>query len=161
MFIGPTWCHLLFYFTSYVLNMFRTLIYPSSGACDSVVELPHRSPCSQFVVCWRFAAAGFGWRSFCRLQPAACNTSTTQTQPHQISNTQWTENKTTDVVILVINQLDAQNFVLQVYFITLHVLSTCAHRQEVKIVLYSLWYHHTCRWPSRAPDGRVMIPDAV
>ena len=26
----------------------------------------------------------------------------------------------------------------------------CAHRQEVKIVLYSLWYHHTCRWPSRA-----------
>ena len=25
----------------------------------------------------------------------------------------------------------------------LHVLSTCAHRQEVKIVLYSLWYHHT------------------
>ena len=33
----PTWCHLLFYFTSYVLNMFRTLIYPSSGTCDCVV----------------------------------------------------------------------------------------------------------------------------
>ena len=30
---------------------------------------------------------------------AACNMGTTQTQPHQISNTQWTENKTTDVVI--------------------------------------------------------------
>ena len=28
----PTWCHLLLYFTSYVLNVFRTLIYPSSGA---------------------------------------------------------------------------------------------------------------------------------
>ena len=55
----PTWCHLLFYFTSYVLNMFRTLIYPSSGACDCVVELPHRLSCSQFVVCWRFDAAGF------------------------------------------------------------------------------------------------------
>ena len=27
----------------------------------------------------------------------------------------------------------------------LHVSSTCAHRQEVKIVLYSLWYHHTYR----------------
>ena len=26
----------------------------------------------------------------------------------------------------------------------------CAHRQEVKIVLYSLWYHHTYRWPSGA-----------
>jgi hypothetical protein len=25
----------------------------------------------------------------------------------------------------------------------LHVSSTCAHRQEVKIVLYSRWYHHT------------------
>ena len=25
----------------------------------------------------------------------------------------------------------------------LHVLSTRAHRQEAKIVLYSLWYHHT------------------
>ena len=29
----------------------------------------------------------------------------------------------------------------------------CAHRQEVKIVLYSLWYHHNYRWPSRARDG--------
>jgi len=33
-------------FTSYVLNMFRTLIYPSSGACDCAVELPHWSYCS-------------------------------------------------------------------------------------------------------------------
>jgi len=38
----PTWCHLLFYFASYVLNMFRTLIYPSSGASDCIVELSHR-----------------------------------------------------------------------------------------------------------------------
>ena len=30
---------------------------------------------------------------------SACNTSTIQNQPHQISNTQRTENKTTDVVI--------------------------------------------------------------
>ena len=33
------------------------------------------------------------------LQAEACKTSTTQHQPHQISNTQRTENKTTDVVI--------------------------------------------------------------
>jgi len=39
---------LLFYFTSYALNMFRTLIYPSSGACDYSVELPHWSYCSWF-----------------------------------------------------------------------------------------------------------------
>ena len=31
-----------FFFTSYVLNMFRTSIYPSSGACNCVVELPRR-----------------------------------------------------------------------------------------------------------------------
>jgi len=24
----------------------------------------------------------------------------------------------------------------------------CAHHQEVKIVLYNIWYRHTCRWPS-------------
>ena len=37
----------------------------------------------------------------------------------------------------------------------LHVSSTYAHHQEVKIVLHSLWYHHTYRWPSRARDGVV------
>ena len=26
----------------------------------------------------------------------------------------------------------------------------CVHHQEVKIVLYSIWYHHTRMWPSRA-----------
>jgi len=29
----------------------------------------------------------------------------------------------------------------------------CAHRQEVKILLYSLWYHHTYKWPSGERDG--------
>ena len=41
-----------------------------------------------------------GWvRMVSVLQAEAGNTNTTQTQPHQISNTQRTENKTTDVVI--------------------------------------------------------------
>ena len=31
------------------------------------------------------------------------------------------------------------------YFMPLHVSSTCAHHQEVKIALHSLWYHHTYR----------------
>ena len=38
----------------------------------------------------------------------------------------------------------------------LHVSSTCAHRQEAKIVLYSIWYHHTCRWPSGAQIETVL-----
>jgi len=32
----------------------------------------------------------------------------------------------------------------------LHVSSTYAHHQEVKIALHSLWCHHTYRWPSGA-----------
>ena len=66
----PTWCHLLFYFTSYVLNMFRTLLYPSSGACDYSVELSHWSYCSWFDVCWSFGVVGLEWYPCCRLKPA-------------------------------------------------------------------------------------------
>jgi len=34
------------------------------------------------------------------------------------------------------------------YFMPLHVSSTCAQHQEVKIALHSLWYHHieTSEW---------------
>jgi len=62
----PNWCHLLFYFTSYVRNMFWTLIYPSSGACDYSVELPHWSYCSCFSVCWSFSVVGLEWYPCCR-----------------------------------------------------------------------------------------------
>jgi len=31
----------------------------------------------------------------------------------------------------------------------------CANHQEVKIVLYSIWYHHTCRWPY--PYGHLQV----
>ena len=63
----PTWCHLLFYFTSYVLNMFRTLLHPSSGACDYSVELPHWSYCSWFDVCCSFGVVGLEWYPCYRL----------------------------------------------------------------------------------------------
>ena len=42
----------------------------------------------------------------------------------------------------------------------LHVSSKCAHRQEVKTVLYSLWYHHNYRWPSRAQDEKGLSQPA-
>ena len=64
----PAWCHLLFYFTSYVLNMFRTLICPSSGACDYSVKSPRWSYCSWFDVCWRFGVVGLEWYPCCRLK---------------------------------------------------------------------------------------------
>ena len=48
------------------------------------------------------------------------------------------------IFISVFNQLDAQNlFHSKFCFMPLHVLSTCAHHQEVKIAFHSLWYHHT------------------
>jgi len=47
----------------------------------------------------------------------------------------------------------------------------CAYHQDVRIVLYSIWYRHICRWPSGAqverelrtgrPPTDVTIPDAV
>ena len=65
-----------------------------------------------------------------------------------------------NIFISVFNQLDAQNlFYNKFYFMPLHVSDTCAHHQEVKIALRSLWYHHTYRcdrcddtsWP---PDDK-------
>jgi len=43
------------------------------------------------------------------------------------------------------------------YFMPLHVSSTCAHHQEVKIVLHNLWYHQTYRWPSGAQVERGLF----
>ena len=81
--------------------MFRALIYPSSGACDCVDELPHRSSCSQFVVCWSFCC---GWylvlfvlQVEALLQPA--KRTPPNTSRNKNSNTQRTENRTTEVVI--------------------------------------------------------------
>jgi len=57
-------------------------------------------------------------------------------------------------IILVINQLNAQNLFYNNFIICLHMFrALCAHHQ-VKFVLYSIWYHHTCRWPSRAQIDR-------
>ena len=75
--------------------MFRTLIYPSSGACDCVDELPHRSSCSQFFVCWSFCC---GWYFAVFVLQAAKRTPQNISR-NKSSNTQRTENKTTDVVI--------------------------------------------------------------
>ena len=52
----------------YALNMFRTLIYPSSGACDYSVELPHWSYCSWFDVYWSFGVVELEWYPCCRLK---------------------------------------------------------------------------------------------
>ena len=43
------------------------------------------------------------------------------------------------------------------YILCLYVFrALCTHHQDVKIVLYSIWYHRTCRWPSGAQVERVL-----
>jgi len=71
--------------------MFRTIIYPSSGACDFAVELPIWSCCSWIDECWSFSVVG--------LEASACNTDTTPTQPHWNSNTHRSKNNTTKLAI--------------------------------------------------------------
>ena len=57
-----------FYFTSSMLNMFRTLIHPSSGACDFCIELPHWS-CVLISMCiGSFGVAGLGGYPCSRLK---------------------------------------------------------------------------------------------
>jgi len=66
------------------------------------------------------------------------------------------------LVILVINQLNAQKLVYNKFIICLYMArAQCAHHQEVKIVLYSIWYHHTYRWPSGAQVERIVLSQSV
>jgi len=59
-----------FYFTSSMLNMFRTLIHPSSGPCDFFYCITTLVVCSCFDVCWGFSVAGLGWYPSNGFQPA-------------------------------------------------------------------------------------------
>ena len=80
---------------------------------------------------------------------------------------------TTTFFILVINQRDAQNLFFSKFISGLYMFrAPCARRQEVQIVLYSLWYHHTYRCDDTRcciiqfgpPDDEhlgVMIPEVV
>ena len=62
-------------------------------------------------------------------------------QTHGINNFSYISD---NMMFLVINQLDAQNLFYNTFISCLYMFrAPCAHRQEVKIVLYSLWFHHT------------------
>jgi len=52
--------------------MFRTLIYPSSGACNYSVELQHWSYCSWFDVCWEFRCGWVGVVSMLQAEAQLC-----------------------------------------------------------------------------------------
>jgi hypothetical protein len=48
--------------------MFRALLFPSSGACDYGVELPHWPFRPWLAVCWRLGAVRLEWCPGCRLK---------------------------------------------------------------------------------------------
>jgi len=62
-----------FYFTSSMLNMFQTLIHPSSGACDFSIVSPHWL-CVLVLMCvgvsvWLVGVVSM-WQTEAALQPA-------------------------------------------------------------------------------------------
>ena len=86
---------ILFHLLCALLNMFRTLIYSSSGACDYSVELPFWSYLflARCLLEFRCGWVGVVSSSF-SLQHGY-----TPTQPHRNSNTHRTKNITTNVQI--------------------------------------------------------------
>ena len=64
--------------------------------------------------------------------------------------------------ILIINQLDAQTLFYNKLISCLYMFrAPCVHRQEVKIALYSIWYHHTTdRRTDRQTKGHTRHDEA-
>jgi len=56
-------------------------------------------------------------------------------------------------LFLNINQPDALNFIIRLFQASTFFEHMCSSSGG-KIVLYSLWYHYTYRWPSRAQIER-------
>jgi len=64
--------------------------------------------------------------------------------------------------VLVINQINAKILFYNKFIICLYMFRTlCAHHQKVKIVSCSIWFHHTCRWPSCAQVERWLLSQPV
>ena len=113
-----------------MLNMFRTLIYPSSGACDYSVELPHWSYCSWFDMCWSFGVVGLEWYPCSRL-----NTTNVVIQQNNrkllmmdilMSETCWAHkkwNKITSGIKLVF--YSSTSYLTFEYILPFHMPTTC------------------------------------
>jgi len=84
---------LLFHYL--ILNMFRMLIHPSSGACDLFVEVFYVVVLLWFDVCWCYVVVWFGWCDI-RMQAEelvsqpAYGYHTTPTKPQRNTNTNRT-----------------------------------------------------------------------
>jgi len=92
-------------FTAKSLYMFRVSQHPSSGVLNTVAATSDTGHNTGTAASLQRGPIGPRWRDWypcCRLRhncASACNTDTTPTQPHRISNTHRTKNNTTNVVI--------------------------------------------------------------
>jgi len=84
------------YFTSSMINMFRTLMHPSSGACDFFIA-------SIYWLCVLFRCVSefrYGWVGVVSvLQAEAYRTDTTPTQPQRNSQHTSKQEHATNVVM--------------------------------------------------------------
>ena len=119
-----------------MLNMFRTLMHPSSGACDFFIVSPHWL-CFLVSMCVG-VSVWLGWSGIriAGWSTLACNTDTTPTQPHRNTNTHRTKNNTTNMVI----QQNSRKLLMMDILMS----ETCwAHKtwnniaSDIKLVFYS------------------------
>ena len=60
--------------------------------------------------------------------------------------------------LLGVKRLKHEFFFYNKFIISLYMFrALCVHHQEGKIVLYSIWYHHTCRWPSGEQESALNL----
>ena len=118
-----------------MLNMFRTLIHPSSGACDFSIVSPYWL-CVLVSMCVGVSVWLVGVVPMWQAEFSACHTDTTPIQPHRNSNTQRTKNNTTNVVI----QQNSRKLLMMDILMS----ETCwAHKKwnkiasDIKLVFYS------------------------
>jgi len=129
--------------------MFRTLIYPSSGACDCAAGLQHWLFRSRFGVRWRFGVVGLEAEAQpVVLQLPACNTDTTPTQPHR------TKYETTNVII--------QQHSRKLLMMDILMSKTCwAHKKwnkiasDIKLVFFN--YHNDARSNAHKIPSETLI----
>jgi len=132
--------------------MFHSLVH-SSGICQSVPYMCYRLYRTHRNLCMYASLQAHVQYNVC-----SCAQFCSAQHAHWLPSLSFDVLLTVhlSIFISVFNQLDALNlFHSKFYFMPLHVSSTCAYHQEVKIVLHGLWYHHTYRWLSRARFERA------
>ena len=129
-----------------LLNMFRMLVHPSSGACD-LLRI-YFMCCIALVRCVFGVRLWFGWGYHTTPVKVSANIHTAILKVWSVlkKRRSWPYVITANVtaIILIINQINTQFLFYNKFIICLYKFrALCAHHQQVKTVLYSICYRHT------------------